>query len=62
MIKFQIDKSINKKLVEENKLKLKNKSDREFVFYNDQDLRNFILIIRSRVYNLNNKNLSINMI
>lgn len=45
-IKLYIDKTINKKIVEANKMKLKNKPEQEFVFYYDNDMKNFIFECR----------------
>jgi hypothetical protein len=50
-LKIFIDKSVNTKLVEDNKLKLKNKKEREFVFYNENDLKQFIWCCR-RIYTI----------
>ena len=49
-IKLMLDKNINKKIVEENKIKLKNKSERVFLFYNNDDYKQFIFDIRRLLY------------
>jgi hypothetical protein len=49
-IKIILDKTINKKIVEENKLKLKNKSERIFLLYNNDDYKQFIFDIRRILY------------
>ena len=49
-IKLNLDKTINKKIVEENKLKLKNKSERIFLLYNNDDYKQFIFDIRRILY------------
>jgi hypothetical protein len=48
-LKMFIDKSLNSKLVEESKLKLKNKKEREFLFYSEKNLKEFISCCR-RIY------------
>ncbi len=60
-IKLLLDKTINKKIVEENKLKLKNKSERIFLLYNNDDFKQFIFDIRI-IYYTNKIILCINLI
>ena len=60
-VKITIDKSKNKNIVEENKLKLKNNKHREFMFYYESDLRQFIFQIRRLYYLLTSVNISINL-
>ena len=50
-MKLNINTTINKKIVEENKLKLKNKKDMEFIFNNEKDFKSFIFQIR-RIYSI----------
>jgi hypothetical protein len=45
-LKMFIDKSLNSKIVDESKLKMKNKKEREFLFYNENDLKEFICSCR----------------
>lgn len=54
-LKMFIDKSLNSKLVEESKLKLKNKKEREFLFYSEKNLKEFISSCR-RIYTSLKKN------
>lgn len=49
-IKLLLDKNINKKVVEENKMKLKNKSERVFLLYSNEDYKQFIFHIRRLYY------------
>ena len=53
-IKFIIDKNINKKIVEENKFKMKNKSERIFLLYNNEDYNKFVFEMR-RLYLISKK-------
>lgn len=59
-IKMFLDKNTNKKVVEENKLKLKNKKEREFLFYYEDDLRQFIFQCRRIFQNIKKSLLSVN--
>lgn len=55
-IKLILDKAINKKIVEESKMKLKNKSERVFLLYTNEDYKQFIFNIR-RIYNFRKNSL-----
>jgi hypothetical protein len=60
-LKMFIDVSVNTKIVEENKLKLKNKKEREFLFYNENDIKQFIYQCRRIFQNLKKTFLVVNI-
>jgi hypothetical protein len=60
-LKMLLDKTINKKVVESNKLKLKNKKEREFLFYYDEDMKNFIFQCRTLFYKIKKNCLPVNL-
>ena len=60
-VRDQLDKTINQKIVEQNKLKLKNKKEREFLFYYETDIKQFIFQFRRIYYNLKNTFLVVNL-
>lgn len=56
-LKLNVNTTVNKKLVQENKLKLKNKKDMELVFNNEMDFKLFIFHLRRIYYQLERKHL-----
>ncbi len=59
---MQIDKNLNNKIIVQNKMELKkNKSEREFIFYYEKDLKKFLFQIRRIYTNLKNSFLIINL-
>ncbi len=62
LLRMQIDRNLNNKIIVQNKLQLKkNKSEREFIFYYEKDLKKFLFQIRRIYTNLKNSFLIINL-
>ncbi len=59
-LKMSIDKSTNQKIVDEFKMKLKNKKERKFLFYYNEDIKHFIFQCRRIYNNLKNSFLLVN--
>jgi hypothetical protein len=60
-LKLLIDKTINKTVVEQNSLKLKNKKERVFLFYSNGDLKRFLFCLRRLYLQVKKINLSISL-
>lgn len=57
-LKILYDERLNKQENKKDKMKkIKEKSQREFIFINDKDMRNFIFLLRGNFLSLTNKHL-----
>lgn len=54
-LKLNLNTTMNKTLVKENKLKLKDKKDMELLFNNEVDFKSFIFHLRRIFYQLEHK-------
>ena len=59
-LRLNLNAALNKKLVKENKLKLKDKKDMELLFNNEIDFKLFIFNLRRIYYQLEKKHLIVN--